>query len=420
MGFTLIGILSSAAGIALSPFYLQRINSLASSTFDRGLGAASSATGSVYFSGFTNTGTQDGYLAKFDSVGIAEWERLLAGTTTSLKDVARDSSDNVYAAGFVGGGVQGYLSKHNSTGTLQWQRTFGAVETYGLAVESAGNAYISLNNSGQLVLAKYNTSGVIQWQRGYDPGGSLIEWENVALDSSNNIYAAGGNSTRALLVKYDSTGTFVWEKELQGSFNRFEGIAVDSVGSVIVAGRTNAGGLGSLDILIAKYNAGGTLLWQRILGTGAEENANSVAIDSSDNAYVVGFVRVAGVPSLFIAKYDTSGNLVWQRTLSTNVEIAGASIAVTSDGNLALAGSISGTTTSLDILTAYLPSDGSATGVFTLGGRTVQYQVSSLTTGTPTFVDATPSGIKTTTTVTDAAASLTSTATTTLKELVNI
>ena len=81
---------------------------------------------------------------------------------------------------------------------------------------------------------------------------------------------------------------------------------------------------GLYDILLAKYNSDGTLVWlKRAGGTGADI-AHGIVVDSAGNITIVGeFQNTAsfdsnsivalGLGDAFIAKYDSNGNNLWVR-----------------------------------------------------------------------------------------------------------
>jgi len=230
-----------------------------------------------------------------------------------------DSSNNIYVTGYTDGGLDGnsssgkqdfFLTKYNSSGTKEWTKQEGSSGddfAYGVAVDSSDNIYVTgytdkkfhgNNNSGRfdIFLVKYNSSGARQWTK--QLGTSNNEYASaVATDSSDNIYVTGmtwggldgstkpsyckskTNTVKAFkectdifLVKYNSSGTKQWVKQLEGSsksFDNAQGLAVDSSDNIYVTGWTR----GKLDIyaggddaIVLKYNSSGTKQWTRQFG----------------------------------------------------------------------------------------------------------------------------------------------------------
>ena len=111
----------------------------------------------------------------------------------------------------------------------------------------------------------------------------------------------------------------------------WEDIVVDSDGNAYVTGKfaesitiedTTFIGLGQSDVLTAKFDADGNLIWVRSEGGGSEDVGVEISIDAQRNVYVAGrFQDTAyfgglqaiskGNVDIFIIKYDSVGNLIW-------------------------------------------------------------------------------------------------------------
>ncbi|MCB0132417.1 MAG: SBBP repeat-containing protein, partial [Caldilineaceae bacterium] len=97
----------------------------------------------------------------------------------------------------------------------------------------------------------------------------------------------------------------------------FYGRAIFGLGEANETTLTSAGvniqsygsGGGSNDIFVAKYNAGGALLWVKQAGGDSDDHGRAIAVEGGGNSYVTGY---AG-GSLFVAKYDPTGALLWTK-----------------------------------------------------------------------------------------------------------
>lgn len=178
----------------------------------------------------------------------------------------------------------------------------------------------------------------------------------IATDSSKNMYVAGTykNSSGFLIcyvAKFNASGTLQWQREnyilSNSSLNFNDALAVDSSGNVYVGGM-HANGTATGAFLI-KYNSSGTLQWQRSLQNPASGNnarIYRIAIDSSGNPYAVGEYYSIQTPyserEPFVVKYNSSGVLQWQRYLSNKAGSAanesGYGIAVDSSANVYITG----------------------------------------------------------------------------------
>ena len=119
------------------------------------------------------------------------------------------------------------------------------------------------------------------------------------------------------------------------------GVGSDSQGNVYTVGKTQSTGAGSSDILLAKFDSAGSIVWQRILGGTGGDDARAVAFDSSDNVYIVGETASAGAggDDMVLAKYNPSGVIQFQKTLGGSTTDRGRAVAVDSANNVYMAGS---------------------------------------------------------------------------------
>lgn len=440
MSFVLLGILNAQA------IYKYWLASLGGSSDDLFKNTSVSSTDVIYASGKTESqgqGARDSLVAKYDSLGSLQWQRIL-GTAGEEESYASgvDSSGNVYLAiFFVGSDRNVVLAKYNTSGSLEWQRELvGAGNDrfdFGLGVDSNDNVYVlgGTNDAGaggyDVVLAKYNSSGTIQWQRVI--GGSGQDYgREVTIDSSDNIYiTALTRSVTAnnvgLIAKYNSSGTIQWQRAIYGGGSRdFPlGLAHDSSGNIYAGLRTNSPSSGVVDdIVVVKYNSSGTIQWQRLLANSPakESRVLSMTTDSNDNLYLTGFIRNQATNNreLFIAKYNSSGTIQFQRALKSVYEVDADGIDIDALDNLFVAGNLTDSLGDQNALLAKLPSDGSLTGTYELDGITLTYEAASLSESAASLTGVTSTLTTGTSTLTSSTSSLTGATSTLASELEKI
>ena len=200
-----------------------------------------------------------------------------------------------------------------------------------------------------VLLAKFSPSGDVIWRKAlsgaaHDEGRSVIRASDgsIVVTGYTRSFGAGGNDL--LLAKFDASGNLIWAKTLGGSGNE-EGYCVIELPSsgLVVTGYTNSFGAGGSDLLLAKFNASGTLLWTRTLGGIDSEYGYSVVKTSLGPGIVVtGYTNSfgAGGHDLLLACFiESSGTLLWAKTIGGSGTDEGYSMVEASDGGLVVTGS---------------------------------------------------------------------------------
>ena len=339
--------------------------------------------------GDTTIVNTDGTVSAVAQTGEAYWIATF-GTdgTTFGRDIAIDSSGNVYVTGYTGSSGAGsndfFIAKYSASGTIQWQRTLGASSNdtgAAITVDSSGNVYVAGTtfSPDTILIAKYNNSGTIQWQKTLGGSGDHRTYD-IAVDSSGNAYVTGkyyesGVGSGILLAKYNSSGNLQWQKRTSGGTEDIgHSIKLDSSGNIYIVGQTRTNATYH-DILVIKLDSSGSVIWDRAI-TSASNNSDvgeGVAIDSSGNVYVTGKINDGGAIKLFVAKFNSSGTIQWQRTLSGNGE-HGYGVGVDGSGNVYVVGTTYITGQSYDMLIAQWNSSGTIQYQRTLGGGGNTYE----------------------------------------------
>jgi hypothetical protein len=225
------------------------------------------------------------------------------------------------------------LVKYSPGGDLLWSRTYdfpaasGIDEAHALALDSAGNAYITGASWGgrsedggtgyDFATLKYDPAGNRLWERRYDTGG--VEGDRavaIQVDPAGTVYVLGWDHFRTyILLKYDAEGNFTWERRQTGPIGTVIDpplLALDLEGHVLVAG-TPETECGVHHIGVWKYDGEGQLQWAR---TYPEEPciampARAMAVDGQASVVVTGGRFTCDYETI---QYDRDGNLEWTRS----------------------------------------------------------------------------------------------------------
>jgi beta-propeller repeat-containing protein len=196
-------------------------------------------------------------------------------------------------------------------------------------------------------------------------------------DSSGNIYFAGiayGDITSdsdtseadIFLTKYDSSGNRLWLRQLGTDETDYvQDIAVSTSDAIYIAGYTDgeleadATQDGS-DIFVMKYDSTGTRQWVKQLGTGGVDHCWGMALDASDNVYLIGDTTgvITGTDvnndrgiDLILIKLNAAGTQEWTRqlgsddmiTTNTPAKSYGVSVSIDGSGDIVIGGNTNDT-----------------------------------------------------------------------------
>jgi len=261
----------------------------------------------------TNGYGYDIFVSKLNAAGSSLiYSTYLGGNNWEMSPaIAIDGSGNVYVTGLTysmdfptinplqpsnGGLSDAFVSKLNAAGSALIYSTFFGGGAYdagtGIAVDPAGNAYVTghtrstdfpianplqATNAGatDTFVSKLNAAGSTLVYSTYLGG---TEWENpstIALDADGNAYVAG-----------DSLST------------NFP--TVDPLQPV---------NPGTNEIVVSKLNPeGSALLYSTYFGGDNADQAESIAVDASGNAYVVGVTYSTNFPVVSPVQAANAGN----------------------------------------------------------------------------------------------------------------
>jgi hypothetical protein len=360
---------------------------------DRASGIAVDSDGNAYITGDTNSinfpvtpgafqpqkaaFNTDAFVAKMNATGTALIYSTYFGgdNRDAANDIALDAAGNAYITGltessnlpvtpgafrttpiFVDEFVA-FATKLNAEGTaLVYSTYLGSVTGTGIAVDSAGNAYIT----GQAVVGYPTTPGAFQ--------------------------TVPGGFGDAFVTKLNPTGTALVYSTFLGGTGNDSGakIAIDSGGNAYVTGSADAGfpvtpGAfqttfhgGNADAFLTKLNATGTaLVYSTFLGGSGTDRGSAIAVSAAGNAYVTGGTDSSDFPvtpgafqnakaagqDAFVTELNAAGNaLAYSTYLGGAGDDFGFDMALDVSGNATIAGPTNSTdfpTTADAIQSAY-------------------------------------------------------------------
>ncbi len=313
---------------------------------------------------------------------------VIGGITSTANTPSGPISDvnyNIY-----GSGDDYWLAKYDPNGNKLWDRRYGGEgvdKPYHILPLSDGN-YILVGDSESLPgppgtktspnygardywIVKVDPAGTQLWDQSY--GGSGRDELHAVIETSDGGLLLGGWSnspasgvksqgsfgqTDYWIVKTDNAGVIQWEQTYGNTgFEILEDLVETCDGSYLLGGQsdspigndvTDLNG-GSIDYWIVKLNPSGGIIWDRMIGSGNQDqfrrfkelpdctimlagwSTSSVGGDKTEISY--------GGKDYWIVNIDQAGNVNWDKTIGGNNNDDLRSITCNLKGDLVLIGS---------------------------------------------------------------------------------
>lgn len=319
----------------------------------------------------TQTGMDDIFISKLDSVGNFRWAKKLGGTGNDIANaITIDRFGNIYTTGSFAYGAADFdpgigtytltgtgemnifISKLNRSGNFVWAKQLGGTLPLSSYNQAYGNA-ITVDNSGNVY-----TTGKFKGSADFDPGpGTFNMTAPMASIVTNNAFVS----------KLDSMGNFVWAINI-GTTGEDYGrtIVHDTLGNVYIGGSftytfdfdpgpatynltaTNAPGF------VLKLDGAGNFISARNLGG----DCYSLKIDVAGNIFYTGsfngakdfdpglgtFILNGGASSdIFACKLNDLGNFVWAKRIGGSSSDNGNAIVLDNLSNVYITGNFNST-----------------------------------------------------------------------------
>lgn len=187
-----------------------------------------------------------------------------------------------------------------------------------LVQDGSGNLYItgaasSSGSSYDMLTIKLDTAFQLVWSQTHGLSGVDDAGLSIDVDAQGNVYVAGYESDasgnqRFKLIKYDASGTLLWERSLPPSEPGQQGVAkrvmLDSDGEVIVLGERY--GLVETEIVTMGLDAEGKTKWQQnyIHSSLPGEHPLTLALNAWGEVFVGGITIVVGQERYLNLKYE--------------------------------------------------------------------------------------------------------------------
>jgi hypothetical protein len=268
-------------------------------------------------------GKEGPFVIRFDADGRYEWGIQGVGPSYFSK-IVPDNSGGFAVCGYLGGTTQ--------------------FDQFPLTLTGSSDSFVIRILRGQTIAWSLQTSGpqssmrVISGMRMDRSGNVFITggFEGVANIGPLQVTAVDGRRREAFAAKIASDGKPLWARSIGiTNYTGGDAIAIDSLGSVYVAGTTSAGE--SSRIFLVKLDANGQVLQQTLSPMGSF-NARGLTLDAQGNSYIAGQTNNAGNIDILLLKFDRNGKIVWTKPSGDVFEDDVRGISIDSFGNAIITG----------------------------------------------------------------------------------
>lgn len=299
------------------------------------------------------------YAQKYNSAGIKQWssDKVIGSANNQiLPDILVDSANNALYIAWndnSNGNQDCFLVKINtSDGSDIWSGS-KRVETGANNKDQTKPRIALASNSDLIIVWEDNRSGDADiYVRRYAPDQSTV-WNEILVNSNSDTSAQsaptlvpsadgntyitwtdGRNGNQDIYgQKLSSTSTKLWTGDLlissdAGTANQYySNVAVDSQNNLFAVWTDERNGSLNQDVYIQKVaSSSQTKLWgssDLLVNTDGSTSTNqfnpSVAVDASDNVFVVWVDERYGNQDIFAQKIDANANRLWSPDLRVNV-----------------------------------------------------------------------------------------------------
>lgn len=302
----------------------------------------------------------DFLVIKTDEYGSPVWQTSFGGNFADGGTEAQEINGSYYIVGntssFGNGESSIYLAKLNTEGTKEWERIYtGQFEdwTSSMIKTSDGNLLIaggtnSVASSGRsALLLKVDKDGNEVWKKSIG-GDKSAKAEQVIEISDGYVFVGtaenGAGNFDIYLAKVDFNGNVIWEKFFGGTESESgNGVSATSDGGFILCGYTVSYGIGARDAFLVKVSSSLSEEWHKEFGDVHNDAFNRV-LELVDGGYIavgstVFYLDANNVyTNLFLVTTDANGNMVTEKEYGGDRSDSGSRIIFANDSQYAIGG----------------------------------------------------------------------------------
>ena len=184
------------------------------------------------------------------------------------------------------------------------------------------------SENGDMVVIRTDSLGNQEWAKVYGTSYAEKAIDLIALNDGN--YLLGGQTNRSengdydlYLVKFNSVGDTIWTKQFgTTAWDLFEGVTELSNGNLVMTSTSYDLPFPNGGILNISIDADGEELWRGVLPMGDQQLAGGIVATAEDTIYMGGsaFNTDNNSMDFLLAKLDANGTVIWTKLVGTTEE----------------------------------------------------------------------------------------------------
>jgi hypothetical protein len=229
-----------------------------------------------------------------------------------------------------------WLFETDALGEVRWARTYGTPSgDVGTFQPTADGGFValasSLNGSGQVTgwwILKTDAAGSPVGQHSLSASGGLTLFSAAAV-GDGVVVAGGPNSALAgypsalWLAKFDASGSLAWQRGFSPGFLGVVPLALVQAlpgGDLLLSGTYGSMLTQDANLFLARTDPSGNIRWQHSYG-GPKRDVGGLALPTADGGFLLEGATLSwgaggtanGYGDAWVLRLDPSGNILWQR-----------------------------------------------------------------------------------------------------------
>ena len=239
---------------------------------------------------------------------------------------------------------------------------FKVIQTQKHSYISCGLSNSPFSNYNGAYIVKTDSLGIVIWKKQYDFSIGDYDSFNDLVQLPDSNYLVTGITTNTvtgdydvILAKIDTAGNLMWQKTYSHpDYDQAAALKLTPDGKIIIVGRAESIGVYN-DVLLIKTDLNGNLIWRKRFGNTFDEKYYSIEIIKNNTEYLLGGrygYSMSGTDyyDMSIMRTDTAGSIVWQQQYGTvgGNEYGGIAVS-TLDSGIAICGIYNNTASVLKV-----------------------------------------------------------------------